>query len=227
MSAESPTEQGADPSPIDNSELPSRETIRTIHDRTVLDKDGQAHEFGSLYSGPRVAKRVLVIFVRHFFCGSCQEFLRTLSESITPETLLPHQTSIAVIGCGDPGLIELYERETGCRFPIYADPTRQLYHDLGLVSTWDLGPQPDYIKKSMPRIVIESIVQALKHVPSGLAHKGGDSKQIGGEFLFEPVEAGSTEGDAAEKQVTWFHRMTTTRDHTEVPELKKVLGIST
>lgn len=158
---------------------------------------------------------------------SCQEFLRTLSESITPETLQPQQTSIVVIGCGDPGLIELYERETSCRFPIYADPTRQLYQDLGLVSTWDLGPQPDYIKKSMPRIVIESIFQALKHVPSGLAHKGGDSKQIGGEFLFEPVEEGPTEGEGAEKQVTWFHRMTTTRDHTEVPELKKILGTGT
>lgn len=69
MSAESPTERGAHPSPIENSELPSRETIRTIHDRTLLDKDGQAHQFGSLYSGPEVAKRVLVIFVRHFFCG--------------------------------------------------------------------------------------------------------------------------------------------------------------
>lgn len=52
-----------------NNELPSAETIRKLEDHTVLDADGKSHTFKSLYSGTNVARRVLVIFVRHFFCG--------------------------------------------------------------------------------------------------------------------------------------------------------------
>ena len=80
-----------------------------------------------------------------------------------------------------------------------------------------MGTRPDYIRKGLVRTVAESIGQALKHIPSGLGTKGGDSRQVGGEFLFEPSDKG--EG----KQVTWCHRMKTTRDHTGVSELAKVL----
>lgn len=50
-------------------DLPSREVLDKIKDYIVLDRDGKTHTFKSLYSGPNVARRVLVIFVRHFFCG--------------------------------------------------------------------------------------------------------------------------------------------------------------
>jgi hypothetical protein len=52
-----------------NNELPSADLIKKIEDYIVLDKDGKSHTFKSLYSGPNVPRRVLVIFVRHFFCG--------------------------------------------------------------------------------------------------------------------------------------------------------------
>jgi hypothetical protein len=52
-----------------NNELPSAETLRKIEDYVVLDKDGKSHPFKSLYTGKHVARRVLIIFVRHFFCG--------------------------------------------------------------------------------------------------------------------------------------------------------------
>lgn len=54
------------------TELPSRELLDKLADYLVLDRDGKSHTFKSLYTGPNVARRVLVIFVRHFFCGvSC------------------------------------------------------------------------------------------------------------------------------------------------------------
>lgn len=52
-----------------NNELPSAETMRKIEDYVVLDRDGKSHTFKSLYTGNHVARRVLIIFVRHFFCG--------------------------------------------------------------------------------------------------------------------------------------------------------------
>jgi hypothetical protein len=86
-----------------------------------------------------------------------------------------------------------------------------------MTSTWAFGSKPEYFRKSMARTVVGSITQGLKHFSSGLATKGGDTRRVGGEFLFEPNLEGG------EKRVSWCHRMTTTRDHTEVKELAKVL----
>ncbi|KAI0185166.1 AhpC/TSA antioxidant enzyme-domain-containing protein [Xylaria flabelliformis] len=236
-----------------NDEIPSQAVLRGVENHTVIDSAGKFHTFKSLYSGPNVARRILVIFIRHFFCGNCQEYLRTLSASITPEALLalPVSTFIAVIGCGSHELIETYVKETGCRFPVYADPTRRLYADLGMVRTLSMGPRPAYLqKRTVAHTVVSGIVQGLKQVKSGLATKSGDQKQVGGEFLFEPVSRtletpiqtplldGDDEGkfdvglDGAggnrkgeEKCVTWCHRMRTTRDHAEIPELMEILGL--
>ncbi|RYP92969.1 hypothetical protein DL770_000843 [Monosporascus sp. CRB-9-2] len=233
-----------------NNDLPSLETLREIESYTVLDAYGRSHPFKSLYAGRNVARRVLIIFVRHFFCGNCQEYLRTLSASITPEALLqlPVSTFIAVIGCGSPKLIDSYHKETGCPFPIYADPTRRLYNKLGMVRTLSLGSRPAYMNKSLASSVVSSVVQGLKQVKTGLATKMGDQRQVGGEFLFEPAsmsleppisspadDAGPLDEDDAsntsasekveEKRVTWCHRMRTTRDHAEIPELMEVLGL--
>lgn len=51
------------------NDLPSLETQRKIENYVVLDRHGKTHTFKSLYSGRSVARRVLVIFIRHFFCG--------------------------------------------------------------------------------------------------------------------------------------------------------------
>ncbi|KAJ4396571.1 hypothetical protein N0V93_000791 [Gnomoniopsis smithogilvyi] len=265
---------------LTNNELPSPEVIRRIGDYIVLDRHGKTHTFKSLYTGRNVARRVLIIFVRHFFCGNCQEYLRSLSASINAESLLglPISTFIAVIGCGDPALIDMYASETDCPYPIYADPTRKLYQELGMVKTLALGQRPAYMNKSLLKSSLDSIVQGVKQIKSGLAIKGGDQRQIGGEFLFEPVDLRSPDGSPVqqfdrrleandskdaksetksklsseavnkhsrttsvtdndndeveephlveEKKVTWCHRMKTTRDHAEIPELMEILGLN-
>ncbi|KAI0024166.1 AhpC/TSA antioxidant enzyme-domain-containing protein [Xylariomycetidae sp. FL0641] len=240
------------------NDLPTPETIRRIEDYTVLDRDGKSHSFKSLYSGHNVARRVLIIFIRHFFCGLCQEYLRSLAAAITPDSLLelPVSTFIAVVGCGSYELIDSYIHETKCPFPVYADQTRRLYTELGMVRTLSLGSRPAYLQdRSVAHTVLSGIKQGLKQVRSGLVTKMGDQRQVGGEFLFEPAslsldgpiaevvsefEGGagharnsSTDEDdpmppadpVEEKRVTWCHRMKTTRDHAEVPEIMEVLGI--
>lgn len=42
---------------------------------------------------------------------------------------------------------------------------------------------------------------------------GGDFRQVGGEFVFE------------NGRVAWCHRMKNTRDHAEIPEVRKQLGL--
>ncbi|OCK84977.1 hypothetical protein K432DRAFT_378041 [Lepidopterella palustris CBS 459.81] len=193
--------------------MPTQADLDKCADLLVLDSDGASRPFKSLYMGEGVAPRQLIIFVRHFFCGNCQEYLRTLSSSITPESLLtlPTPTFITVIGCGRPDLIEMYASTSNCPFPIYADPTRKLYDLLGMTNTLDLGKKPEYIQTSLFATTVQSIVQVLKTGRDGL--KGGDIRQVGGEFMFE------------DGRVVWCHRMRNTRDHAEVTELRKILGL--
>ncbi|KAI9163049.1 fmHP [Paramyrothecium foliicola] len=241
-----------------NDELPSPALIKQIENYIVLDKDGRSHTFKSLYSGRNASRRVLVIFIRHFFCGNCQDYLRTLCESISPESLLqlPISTFITVVGCGDPGLIDMYTEATGCSFPIYTDPTRSLFQALGMVKTWTPGPKPAYSKRGLAKGTLNSISQALRNATGGLLLKSGNFAQVGGEFLFEPLQlqtpistpqdersrqlgqpngekgglVAQPDGDdderpVEEKRVTWCHRMRTTRDHVEIPEMMEMLGL--
>lgn len=56
-----------------NNDLPSAETLNKIENYIVLDRHGKSHPFKTLYTGSNVARRVLIIFVRHFFCGVCRD----------------------------------------------------------------------------------------------------------------------------------------------------------
>ena len=57
-----------------DDKLPTLETLKKIENLSVLDQDGKAVPFKNLYTGPNVPKRVLIIFIRHFFCGVCSSF---------------------------------------------------------------------------------------------------------------------------------------------------------
>jgi hypothetical protein len=52
-----------------NNDLPTQATLNKIENLPILDKDGKSLPFKNLYTGPGVTRRVLIIFVRHFFCG--------------------------------------------------------------------------------------------------------------------------------------------------------------
>ncbi|KAJ5094580.1 hypothetical protein N7456_010441 [Penicillium angulare] len=160
--------------PVASDKLPSTEAITKAGEYIVLDHEGAEHTFKSLYDNPE-SPRTLVIFIRHFFCGSCQEFIFALSKAITPSDLqkLSTKTSILIIGCGDPGLINFYAKETSCPFPIYADPKQKLYKELELVQNYGMGSKPEYFRKGMLQIVGSGVMQTLKHFSSGLALKGG------------------------------------------------------
>jgi hypothetical protein len=52
-----------------NDKPPSVDTIRKVENYPILDNKGEKHSFKSIYDGPDSTGRVLVIFIRHFFCG--------------------------------------------------------------------------------------------------------------------------------------------------------------
>ncbi|OAR05961.1 hypothetical protein LLEC1_05115 [Akanthomyces lecanii] len=236
-----------------NDEIPSDATIAKVADYVLLDKHGKSHTFKSLYNSRNGARRVLVIFIRHFFCGNCQEYIRSLAESISSEALLglPVSTSIVIIGCGDPQLIDMYVEATQCPYSLYTDPKAALFDAFGMVKTLALGEKPAYIKMGFLKGVFTGMGQALKQLPRGLTLKSGDQRQVGGEFLFEPLDLvtpittptdgqggpaimdafdnqpsqSDNNGHCEVKKVTWCHRMRSTRDHAEIPEIMDLLGL--
>ena len=155
-----------------------------------------------------------------------------------PPTSLPANTSIAFIGCGSHTLIQSYTELTSCPYPIYADPTKRLFDVLGMQRSLSLGwSAPDYIQHTLAAGMMKSIVQGMKRIPAGDVTKAGDLSQNGGEYLFETEGAdtkgkkqelrnGSTGNAGLKVKVTFCHRMRNTRDHTEMPQLVRLLGSS-
>ncbi len=116
-----------------------------------------------------------------------------------------------------------------------------------MLRTLDLGERPEYQRRQLVSLMMASVVQGLKHLKDGKAFQGGDYQQVGGEFMFEPVNISTPigtpqeeqkqlegqrgvegmleNGYVEEKKVTWCHRMRNTRDHAEIPELREVLGL--
>nr|QIQ49686.1 thioredoxin-like protein [Beauveria bassiana] len=216
-----------------NDEIPSDATLAEVADYVLLDKHGKSHTFQSLYNSPNGA--------------------RALAESISSEALLrlPVTTSIVIIGCGDPQLIEMYIEATKCPFSLYTDPKSALFDALGMVKTLALGEKPAYMKMGFLKGVFTGMSQALRQLPRGLTLKSGDQRQVGGEFLFEPLDLAtplttptdgqggpaimeafeqiSGQGDCKRhleiKKITWCHRMRSTRDHAEIPEIMELLGL--
>ncbi|PGH17850.1 hypothetical protein AJ80_04673 [Polytolypa hystricis UAMH7299] len=213
---------------VSSDNLPPAAEVKKASQIPILDQEGKKHLFGDLFVSSESTndKRVLVIFIRHFFCGHCQDYLTCLASSVPSPSSLPPGTSIVVIGCGAPSLIPMYAELTKWTLPIYTDPTARLYDIFGMTKSLATAPTPPkYMTHSLLSSTLGGITQGLRRVLKGDALKSGDVRQIGGELLFE-VEGGSPKADDINAQVTWCHRMKNTQDHTEVPDLLRVLGIA-
>ena len=49
-----------------SNKLPSQSDVQKVSALPVLDAAGESHTFKSLHDGKR---KVLIVFIRHFFCG--------------------------------------------------------------------------------------------------------------------------------------------------------------
>lgn len=102
----------------------------------------------------------------------------------------------------------MYASETSCPFPIYADPTKRVYNELGMLRTLSMGARPGYQSRGFVHGVLSSVFQSVKMLKGGKAFQGGDYQQVGGEFLFEPTVISTPvhspdggPGDGEEKQL--------------------------
>jgi hypothetical protein len=146
-----------------------------------------------------------------------------LSQSIDPSELKTRNLKIAIIGCGESSLIKEYVEHTGSKYPIYADPTQSVYKEFALVRTLTWGGKADYMTVGLLGGIARGIWYGLKMGRN--ATKGGDMKQVGGEY---GSEKGGTDGRfllGPGSVCSWGHRMSSTTDHVEMKVLRHALGL--
>ncbi|KAI9654423.1 MAG: hypothetical protein M1831_005389 [Alyxoria varia] len=238
-----------------NDEIPTPEQLRQAANLPVVDADGRERSFKSLFRGEdHRGKRQLIIFIRHFYCHACQAFIRALRQIISPipaaDSSIPIPTSITLIGCGSPALITSYVERTECPYPLYVDPTRDLYKTLRC-KRWGgvaLGHRPDYMRNDFGRQPTSDTVGELPRSNTPLEQK---------QTLFDPMSSDSSRGSSSstksssswrkrlsmdafkggptmqlggeflfeQGRLIWFHRMKNMRGHAEMKTLRRVLEL--
>ena len=103
-----------------------------------------------------------------------------MSSKVDPAEVAAKDMQIAIIGCGEYGVIENYTKDSGAKFPIYADPTQKVYDTLGMIRTLSLGDKrPEYMSVGVIGGIIKGIKNGLR--AGSKAFRAGDIKQVGGE----------------------------------------------
>ncbi|KAI5804442.1 hypothetical protein EDC01DRAFT_715997 [Geopyxis carbonaria] len=184
--------------------LPAAATITAALSLPLLSSTSETTTLQALLSSPSASSHATAtLFIRHFYCSNCADYIRALSASPLSQT----PSRILIIGCGAPSAIDQYRADTGCAFEIYTDPTGALYDALGMGKTLATGERGAYVQTGVLEGAVKGAMQALK----GGVGKGGDFRRIGGEWVWRGGE------------VRWGRRMRGTRDHVEVEVLGRVL----
>ncbi|KAF4598577.1 hypothetical protein EYR38_006981 [Pleurotus pulmonarius] len=197
--------------------IPEASVLQEASLLEIFNLNGEKVKFGSIFE----KESVIAVFIRHFFCGVSFVPLRMYVEqlaTVKKENLASASTKIIVIGCGKWGAIKAYAETTGFGGEIYTDPTRELYHKLGMtigsVKTTPAGEEKrSYLRGGFWAGIVQSLLKGPLSHPS-LIGKQGNFTQLGGDFIFGPGI-----------KCSYASRMQNTEDHAEVAELMKLAGV--
>ncbi|KAI5853431.1 hypothetical protein BZA05DRAFT_396021 [Tricharina praecox] len=190
--------------------LPPATALQKLSKLNVYDHTGAATTLPQLLTTGQ-PDYILTIFIRHFYCGNCQDYIRTLISAplLSPSALAAHGKKLIIIGCGSPSQIAGYKADLGAPWDIYSDPSGAVYSALGMHKSFGLGAKkPEYITTPVLTGIWNGVVGGLK----GGVFSGGNFARNGGEFLW------------VDQKLEWCHRMANTRDHLEVPQVVKLLN---
>jgi len=190
--------------------IPSNEEINAASALMVFDNKGNKVSFGSLYA----ESRTLVVFIRHFMCGMCHNYVVQLSE-IPKAAFEESKTQLVIIGCGEWKLIDNYKKNTGFEGHVYADPTRSLYRHFEMVESLSKPdgdePKPSYVQGAVS-VTLRSMGRMLMY--PGSWGRQGNVSQNGGEYVLGPGN-----------KCSMAHRMRHSTDHMDIEDLVNVLKV--
>lgn len=77
------------------------------------------------------APRTVLLFIRHFWCGQCQDYMQSSISQLDPDAVAASNIRVVVISCGSWKIIKSYKRLFQCPFEVYVDAPRRLYQLMG------------------------------------------------------------------------------------------------
>nr|XP_048303551.1 peroxiredoxin-like 2C isoform X3 [Myodes glareolus] len=113
--------------PTGSDTEPGQPLATAVADLPVLDASGRRVSFGALFR----ERRAVVVFVRHFLCYVCKEYVEDLAK-IPKSFLREADVTLIVIGQSSYHHIEPFCKLTGYSHEIYVDPEREIYKRLGM-----------------------------------------------------------------------------------------------
>ncbi|XP_021071535.1 peroxiredoxin-like 2C isoform X2 [Mus pahari] len=153
---------GRVPSPAGSVTERGQPLAAAVAELPVLDASGRRVTFGALFR----ERRAVVVFVRHFLCYVCKEYVEDLAK-IPKSFLRP------------------FCKLTGYSHEIYVDPEREIYKRLGMKRGEEISSsgQSPHIKSNLLSGSLQSLWRA---VTGPLFDFQGDPAQQGGTLILGP-----------------------------------------
>uniref|UniRef100_A0A8I3VW49 Peroxiredoxin like 2C n=1 Tax=Callithrix jacchus TaxID=9483 RepID=A0A8I3VW49_CALJA len=173
---------GAAPVPAPSGPERGQSLAAAVAELPVLDARGQRVPFGALFR----ERRAVVVFVRHFLCYICKEYVEDLAR-IPKSFLQEANVTLIVIGQSSYHHIESFCKLTGYSHEIYVDPEREIYKRLGMKRGEEIASsgQSPHVKSNLLSGSLQSLWRA---VTGPLFDFQGDPAQQGGTLILGPGE---------------------------------------
>ncbi|XP_006902891.1 PREDICTED: thioredoxin-like protein AAED1-like [Elephantulus edwardii] len=197
-----------DPEPLLTGLECGQPLAAAIAELPVLDASGTSMSFGALFQ----ERRAVVIFVRHFLCYICKEYVEDLAK-IPKNFLEEANITLIVIGQSSYHHIAPFCKLTGYTYEIYVDPEREIYKRLGLKRGEEVAfsAQSPHVKSSLLSGSIQSLFRAMT---SPLFDFQGDPAQQGGTFILGPGN-----------NIHYMHLDRNRLDHKPINSVLQLLGV--
>ncbi|KAG8508518.1 Peroxiredoxin-like 2C, partial [Galemys pyrenaicus] len=174
----------------------------------VVDASGRLVPFGELFR----ERRAVVVFVRHFLCYICKEYVEDLAK-IPKSFLQEADVTLIVIGQSSYQHIEPFCRLTGYSHEIYVDPEREIFKRLGMKRGEEIvySGQSPHIKSN----ILSGSIQSLWRAVTGpLFDFQGDPAQQGGTLILGPGN-----------NIHFIHRDRNRLDHKPINSVLHLVGV--
>jgi len=127
--------------PFSVDRIPSKRRLFEAGTLFLRDENGDLVCFGDMFPKTPTSietdhpappmPRTVVFFIRHFWCGQCQDFMFASLSQLDPVAVEKAGIKVIVISNGSWKIIKSYKKLFKCPFPIYVDGPRKLYSLLG------------------------------------------------------------------------------------------------
>ncbi|KAF5366652.1 hypothetical protein D9615_010600 [Tricholomella constricta] len=189
----------------------------------VIAASGLRLPFAALFA----ARPTVVLFLRHFWCPLCQDYMTCLADASPPEHMFDprrNRVDLVVISNGAPAFIPKYKQLFGLPFDLYTDPSLAIYDALGMARPFPQDCPVDglqrptvldggYVRHGPVRRIAMVVMRALK-AGMPIWEKGGDIHQLGGEFVLGPG-----------LKCTYAHRMQSPKGHAPIRDVLFAAGV--